>query len=279
MNKEAYVIIGCGYLGHRLKNLLQGHTCYFTRRTATDVDANSDNAHSNLLLDINQPDSWSSLQSLQNEQNIIAYIMVPPSKIDIDGFPLFLQQLDSLPLARRILISSTVVYGQAERDVDADSEVMIDNQRAERQYQIEQLWMQQCEQACVLRLAGIYGPGRIIGKRVINEQQRINGNARAWLNLIHVDDAARLSLCLAGLPQPAAYELGCDGNPLLREDYYACLAELLKRPAPEFETSDMINGRGRRCSNAVTVARTGWRPVYTDIKNNLSEILALQDEK
>ncbi len=273
MNKDAHFIIGCGYLGHRLKILLQGQVCYFTSRAATAVDADTHIGHSNLLLDINQPDCWNSLQSLQNEQSIIAYIMVPPSKIDIDCFPLFLQQLDSLPLTRRILISSTVVYGQTERDVDADTEVMIDSQRAERQYQIEQLWMQQCKQACVLRLAGIYGPGRVIGKQVINEQQRISGNAKAWLNLIHVDDAARLSLCLAGLPQPAAYELGCDGNPLLREDYYACLAELLQRPAPVFNICDMNSGRGRRCGNAVTVSRTGWHPVHTDINKSLSEIL------
>ncbi len=202
--------------------------------------------------------------------------MVPPSKIDIDGFPLFLRQLDQLPLRRRILISSTVVYGQSERTVDADSEVMIDSVRAERQYQIEQVWMQQCDHGSVLRLAGIYGPGRIIGKTLIVDQRQISGNAKAWLNLIHVDDAAALSLCLAGLQQPAAYELGCDGVPLLREEYYARLAGLLRQTSPEFETSDMINERGRRCSNELTVKRTGWRPEYTDISSSLSEILAIQ---
>jgi nucleoside-diphosphate-sugar epimerase len=62
----------------------------------------------------------------------------------------------------------------------------------------------------------------------------IDAPASGWLNLIHVDDAARIVLLAEErAPLPRTYVVS-DGQPVLRAEYYAELARLLKAPAPIF---------------------------------------------
>ncbi len=64
-------------------------------------------------------------------------------------------------------------------------------------------------QANILRLAGIYGPGRLVG-RIEGPSRRSKvpqGNADAWLNLIHVDDAVAAVLACHRRGTPGAYTM------------------------------------------------------------------------
>lgn len=270
MTNIRHLIIGNGYLGSRLCNNLAAGNAWYSHRSLATATGQEKTA---LIIDVNTPETWEALSTIRGEAELVAYMLIPPSRIDVAVLPQFLDRLDRLPLKRRILASSTVVYGQAERVVDADSEVIIDSKRAHRQHDIEQAWMQ-ADHACVVRLAGIYGPGRVIGLQTVRDKQVINGAAEAWLNLIHVDDAATLLLAIAELPVAADYELGCDGVPMKRRDYYGMLAELLQQPAPEFASGPSAQNRGRCCTNELTVARTGWLPRHTDIRQVVTDILA-----
>ena len=198
------------------------------------------------------------------------YCLVQRSRIDLTILPDFLNHLNSLPCRRCILVSSTVVYGSRERRVDADSEVEPDSERAERQYRIEQLWRSHLANAHIVRLAGLYGPGRVIGRQTIRNGEAVRGNADAWLNLVHVDDAASLVKQIASSDGAAEVELGCDGTPVKRKDYYGFLAESLNGPSPSFSGH---GDRGRRCDNRLTIERTGWQPRYTDYRQAISAIL------
>ncbi len=269
MEKIKHLIIGNGYLGQRLGDQLADGNFWYTNRSASNT------AHAGgigLALDINDPASWDNLASLSCCDALVVHLLIPPGRINIDVLPEFLLQLDKLPVRRRILASSTVVYGQEERMVDADSNVMIDSERAQRQYAVEQAWLSDAEHACVVRLAGLYGPGRIIGLQAVRSGQPISGDADGWLNLIHIDDAAALLIRIAGLPHAASHELGSDGTPLKRSDYYGLLAELSCSPAPGFEAGAAVKP-GRCCDNGLTVARTGWQPTYTDIRAALGILL------
>src|SRR5690606_29190096 len=101
---------------------------------------------------------------------------------------------------RFVYISSTSVYGQTQGEwVDESSPCRPDRPNGQACLEAENLVWEffpagmdpEQSGAVVLRLAGIYGPGRLL-RRV--EQLRsgdpIGGNPEAWLNLIHVDDAA-----------------------------------------------------------------------------------------
>ncbi len=259
---NSHLIIGCGYLGKRLLALLSDQTCWFTNRSQTS------DAHS-ILLDINDESTWNNLDVLTDEKSLTIYCMVPPSQIDLELFPSFIHRVNSLNITRCILISSTVVYGNKDRVVNADSDVELDNERAKRQYQIELAWLESNEESCVVQLAGLYGPDRIIGRNSILQGETIKADPDGWLNLIHVDDAARLVKRVGEIDEPEIIELGCDGTPIKRKEYYAFVAETLKKPLPNFNTDDQIRGIGRRCDNKLTIERTGWRPEYKDFKEGL----------
>ncbi|MEM7026777.1 MAG: hypothetical protein AAF410_00955 [Pseudomonadota bacterium] len=264
-----HIIIGHGYLGPALAVRFHDQPCWLINRSGEFGDKSTQ--HQTLALDINQPSQWQLLDSLKEEDSLIVYFMVPPSKIDPDQFPSFVNKLDQFNIKRRILVSSTVVYGQQERIVDADSNIILDSERAKRQYQFEQDWMSNKDHAMIVRMAGLYGPGRIIGKRLIETGNNLSGNPNAWLNLIHIDDAAALLECIAYLDQVNNIELGSNGVPLKRIDYYEIVARLLHKNLPEFV--DITDDIGRCCKIDLTMGRTGWAPKHTDIKASLKEIM------
>jgi nucleoside-diphosphate-sugar epimerase len=259
---SSHLIIGCGYLGKRLLSLLDGSTCWHTNRTQTS------GSHS-LLLDINDEATWSNLDVLSEIKDLTVYFMVPPSQVDLDLFPSFAHRINALNTKQCILVSSTVVYGNSDRIVDADSDVEIEGDRAKRQYQIEQAWLESNENAFIVQLAGLYGPGRIIGQNSIMQGEAIKGDPEGWLNLIHVDDAAQLIKRIGEMDDPELIELGCDGSPIKRKEYYSFVAETLDKPLPDFNVEDESRGIGRRCDNKLTIERTGWHPQFKSFKEGL----------
>ncbi len=264
MSKYSHLIIGCGYLGKSLLSKLPTDACWFTNRRHPQH-----NSEYQIILDVNNSETWTALDTVDPTRKWAVYFMLPPSQIDIEQFPVFLKRLSNYPLEKAILVSSTVVYGQQEREVDGDSEVLIDSDRAERQYQIEQCWFETISGSCIVRMAGLYGPGRIIGRKLILENRSPGGNPEAWLNLIHINDAASLLCCM--VENSATIELGCDGHPIKRRDYYKHIASVLGKPAPVFDGDNDANGR--RCNNKVTMERTGWSPEYEDVYLSTTQLL------
>ena len=128
------------------------------------------------------------------------------------------------------------------------------------------------EHTNIVRLAGLYGPGRVIGQAGISQGLKISGSPEAWLNLIHVDDAAALLQRIAEMEMPSLFELGCDGSPVRRKDYYAFLAKRLNVPLPEFN-HEPSRGIGRRCDNTLTCKRTAWRPQYKNYQQGINDLI------
>lgn len=267
------LIIGCGYLGKRLLYLLEDQQCYVTNRTTKSFKIARARNVQTLTLDINNKESWSNLDSLSEKQELIIYFLIPPRQVDRTVFTVFIQRLNQLTIKRAILVSSTVVYGNADRIVDADSEVNIDSERAERQYLIEQDWLANIQNGVVVRFAGIYGPDRVIGKSGIINGETVGGNPDGWLNLIHVDDGAQLIKSISEMNQPEIRELACDGHPVKRYDYYSFLAQQLNQSPPQFNQINNTRGMGRRCDNTITMTRTGWQPEYADFRKALSKLI------
>ena len=219
------------------------------------------------LFDLNKAETWHILDEIKS-QKLDLYVLVPPSQIDAESFAEFVSYLRKVPVHKAILASSTVVYGNSEREVDADSKVEIDSVRGERQYAVEQLWRKLGVNTRIVRFAGLYGPGRIIGKGLVEKGESIPGLSEAWLNLIHVEDAAKLLIKVATAEYAQAVELGCDGKPVKRGEYYSDLARHLNCQPPVFLEDDSVRGRGRRCSNTLTIERTGWQPERIDYRDS-----------
>lgn len=171
-----------------------------------------------------------------------------------------------------VLSSSTGVYGDhGNETVSAETHCRPVSAREHRLNELEARW-QSLPGHRILRLAGLYGPGRVIGLQNLQNRQPIGGDPDGYLNLIHVEDAAALLLsCLQGAG--AAIELGCDGAPVPRRLYYSYLAATFGLAAPHFNGEPSARGGGgRRCDPASSWRRLKWRPSYRDFRAGLAAL-------
>lgn len=154
----------------------------------------------------------------------------------VDGLSNVLREVGSR-CERFLYVSSTSVYGQdAGELVDESSPTVPTEENGRICRDAEAIVRQAKSTANVLRLAGIYGPGRLLARvEQLHRGDRLTGNPEAWLNLIHVDDAVRAVLATETRGVPGATYLVCDDRPLHRREYYAALAETVGAPPPQFQ--------------------------------------------
>jgi nucleoside-diphosphate-sugar epimerase len=143
----------------------------------------------------------------------------------------------SASVERFIYVSSTGVYGKvtgAEVDETSPCQPTREGGRACLAAE-ELLWASPfAERTIILRLAGLYGPERIPRSNGLLAGLPIDAPSTGWLNLIHVEDAARIVVLAVQKAQPPKLYVVSDGNPVIRGDYYGELARLLGAPPPRF---------------------------------------------
>jgi nucleoside-diphosphate-sugar epimerase len=105
----------------------------------------------------------------------------------------------------------------------------------------------------ILRLTGIYGPDRVLTRvAALRDGLPLAGSPDAWLNLIHVDDAAAAVVAAARQPQPEPLYLVTDDRPCTRGEYYTELSRLVNAPPPTFDPAQVPRhgqGLNKRCRN------------------------------
>ena len=131
-------------------------------------------------------------------------------------------------LQRVLLVSSSAVYGECTGDwVDEDTPAAPPGFNGEVLLEAERVLAAQPVPSIVLRLAGLYGPGRLqLIERLRAGQARVPRAAPHWANRIHVDDAAQAIAHLLALPDPQPLYLGVDDTPLPLDVLYDHLAGL-----------------------------------------------------
>ena len=261
------LVLGCGYLGQRLFLLLRasGARVSISNRSGEVPAALHGESVRCHAVDCSEPGSWVSLDDFRNQQPDI-YCLFPPSQVDAEKFREFASYLAGLGPRRVVMSSSTVVYPSRGQLIDANSEVELDGARADRQFRLESIMRSIDADVKIVRLAGLYGPGRIIGKKSIENGELIRGSGDSWLNLVHVEDAAGLLMKVMGSDSAADVELGSDGRPVKRVEYYRELSNALACPAPVFEEAGTGTTAGRRCDNTPTRQRTGWSVEHCDFR-------------
>jgi nucleoside-diphosphate-sugar epimerase len=144
--------------------------------------------------------------------------------------------LARLPKPKRfIYVSSSSVYGQTDGgwvDETAPTEPTEDSGRIV--LEAEGVLRARMPGAIVLRFAGIYGPGRLLRRQAIEKGEPIVAAADKWLNLIQVEDGARVILNAEQHGAPGRVYNVCDDHPVRRRYFYATLARLLGAPEPSF---------------------------------------------
>jgi nucleoside-diphosphate-sugar epimerase len=165
------------------------------------------------------------------------------------------------PSSRVVYISSTGVYHQTGGVwVDESAPCRPNREGGVAHLMAEQLLYRRRPESTiaatvVLRLAGIYGPGRVPRVDSIRRGEPIPADPLGYLNLIHVDDAAACVLAAWQHARPERCYLVADGHPVLRGDYFSEIARLTHSPSVRYaseggtrsDTSKRIwNARMRR---------------------------------
>lgn len=257
-------MIGCGYLGARAARLwteLGHHVCALTR-SVERAEVWRQDGWEPVVGDVTQPTTLAELPSVDTCMYAVGFdrtAAVSKREVYVNGLRHVLDALRG-KCPRLIYISSSSVYGQDDGDfVDADSICQPASESGQICLDAEHLIEERADQfnagACVVRLTGIYGPNRLL-TRVDQLQSGVPlpGRADAWLNLIHVDDAAQTAVMLAGQTSvDTLFEryLLTDERPIERADFYGHLATLTGAPAPTFDlgrpTRSGNLGLGKRC--------------------------------
>lgn len=181
---------------------------------------------------------------------------------------------DAVQPRRLIFVSSTTVYGQdASGTVDEETPTAPTTATGLIIQEAEEQLLAQFPNAIVLRLAGIYGPGRT---RLIDGIR--NGSARISdfpqiTNRIHRDDAARAIVHLAtGVGSPSSIYLGVDDAPTEQAEVLRFIADRLGLPHPPTDSTASSRGGNRSCANA-RLRATGFTFTYPTYREGYRAIL------
>lgn len=193
------LVVGTGYLGQRFVEACDGHSVVALTRSTYDLDTGGP-------LPIVLPKSYSVL-----------YTVPPSAESDADvRLQRLLDELNPLP-QRFVYISTTGVYGNRDGGVVDEAAVINPaSERAARRVTAEEaLQSWDDRSACaimILRVPGIYGPGRLGDERVRQGVPVIDEHAAGPGNRIHVSDL--VACCSAALDSNApagTYNVG-DGD-------------------------------------------------------------------
>ncbi|MCP4784981.1 MAG: NAD-dependent epimerase/dehydratase family protein [Fuerstiella sp.] len=242
------LIAGCGYLGLPVAEQWLSRDCDVTALTRSPgrADDFQQRGLTPLVTDLASDSNQQSLPSADVVLWAVGFdhtVGMTRDDIWLCGLQRLLNRLPYAP--RRFLYASSIsVYGQNDgQTVDESTPPDPKTEGGCCCVAAEQLLRQHCSQlfpetqVVSLRLAGIFGPGRLL-RRVsdLKAQKPLPGEPDQCLNLIHVQDAVRMiDLVSTAASVPSIINVVNSGT-VTRRQYYSRLAELVSAPAPVFQT-------------------------------------------
>lgn len=305
------LIAGCGDVGIEtgLRLLADGHQVWGLRRNPSRLPE----PISPIAADLGNPNS---LVELPPDVDVVYYTAAAVESSEsgyrrayIEGPKNLLTALANQGLSphRIFFTSSTGVYGQNQGEwVDETSETRPKGFRGETVLAGEELFLDEGARfrgrtsktgrrdVIIVRLAGIYGPGREwLLDRIRNGEGTFDETPPHFTNRIHRDDAAALLVHLLKIDRPHPIYLGVDEEPAPRTEVHRWLAHRLgitppptnAKTDPEvFQDPDAgstppprsARGSNKRC-RSVRIRESGFRWTYPTYRDGYDAILAPRD--
>jgi len=258
------LIVGCGDLGTRAGLLLAagGHVVFGLRRRAELIPA----PIQPIAADIHHIEAL-ALPAV----DAIVVSLTPDQRNEAGYRATYVESLHALiktfPGTRLIFVGSTAVYGDHagawvdERSVCAPSEF---NGRVLRE--AEALVFE--HGGLVLRLGGIYGPGR--EWLIRRARNRSAASGLRWTNRIHVDDAAAAIASAITERWPVALLNVVDREPALECEVLAHLCKSMQLDAPPIDSSPVTDNKRVGCK---ALQNQGFVHRYPSYREGYAELL------
>lgn len=274
-DRPVRIVVGSGYLGGRVAAAwtARGERVLGTTRSATRAESLAAVGVEPCILDVTTAD-WSGVFGLHGLPTTIFWSVgfdrtAGPSYHDVQVTALarlldsLAAETDSAPPCRIVFCSSTGVWGDEAGTVVDESTPVQPVREAGRALVAAEAVLRNhlAGPGVALRFAGLYGPGRLPRLDDLRAGRPIAADPESWLNLIHVDDAARIVLAVADSPAPAPLYVVSDGHPIRRREWYTRLAERAGSPAPVWDPAAV---RSRGGDKRVNPAR-----LFTDMRIEL----------
>lgn len=255
------LIVGCGYVGLPLGAELvrQGHTVFGLKRSP-DATAlrpvgitplHADITRAETLAELPRDFDWVVNCAASGGGDVEAY-----RQLYLMGNRNLIEWLQPAPPRRYVYTSSTSVYGQNDGALVVETDpIAPQTETGQVLVATENLLLTAAMQiqfpTVILRLAGIYGPGRGHWfKQFLRGEARLEGDGSRYLNMIHRDDVvgAIIAALEGGAPVPSVFNV-VDNEPVTQRDFFAWLAGQLGKPLPPSGPADAEANRKRGVTN------------------------------
>jgi len=279
------LVIGCGYLCRRVarKWLDRGDQVAVVTRSHERADTLKRDGFSPVVADVSDPESLKCLPETQTVLHAVGYdraAAAPRRAVVVDGLRHVLDAL-SPRVDRFLFISSTGVMGCHHGDW-VDEATPCDPQLASGRCGFEAETLLRSHElgrrAVILRLAGIYGPGRLPKLADVRAGRTVAAPDGTYLNLIHVDDAVQAILAAQKWATLPDMFLVSDGYPTSHRQFYSEMARQLGVAQPDFSqpgpgTRGAAAGLGnKRVRNQKLLQQLKLQLEFSDFRPGLASI-------
>jgi nucleoside-diphosphate-sugar epimerase len=291
---EETLIIGCGDIGVRTARLLQqagGRVSGLARSAESAARLRA----FGIVPVTGDLDDAASLADLPTAGKLVYYLAPPPGGGPVDSrMRNFCRMIGSARLPSRVVyVSTSGVYGDCGGNLVTEATpVNPRTSRAQRRVDAEtalQAWGRQHGVAIViLRVTGIYGPGRLPLARIQQGHPVLTEAESPPTNRIHADDLARV--CVKAAYRAAAGDIFnvSDGQPGTMAQYFNAICDMLGLPRlPQVgmaEARRVMNPmmlsyltESRRMDNRKMLEELGIDLLYPDIDAGLKNVVAQLD--
>ena len=220
--------------------------------------------------------------------DVILVSVAPGTSVD-PVLARFGRRLVAVKRPQKVLYLSTIgVYGDRGGEwVDETAWPMPKSERSKVRVDAEKAWSTLAKDPAktvhVLRLSGIYGPGRNPLINLAEGKAHRYVKAGQVFNRIHVEDIARACAALVAYEGPSDVWNVTDDEPAPPQDVVAFAAEMMDvvpPPEQDFETADLspmarsFYGENKRCSNRKIKEMLGLELAFPTYREGIAALWA-----
>lgn len=279
-------IIGCGDIGRRVARLAMAGGAEVTALVRSEEsaarlkDLGIGTVEGNL-------DDAASLSGLPTRDAVVFYFAPPPgggiTEPRVRAFCAAIKPGDEP--AKVIYLSTSGVYGDCgDAEVTEETPVNPQTARAKRRYDAETAVRAWGEErgvpTIVLRVTGIYGPGRLPLQQLASGQPVLREEEASFTNRIHSEDLARVCIAAAERGENGDIFNVSDGNPGTMSEYFTACADALGYPRPRQVTMEEAKKvmtplmlsyvtESRRMGNEKMLRKLGIKLLYPTLQEGL----------